>query len=201
MKSRLRRKLMTGALALAAWPVGPALAAEARVGAPAPPFTGADVAGGKVSLADFKGKTVVLEWVNPHCPYVRKHYGSANMQATQRDAVAKGVVWIAINSTSTSHGDYESPKAMAQWLREQKAAASHTLMDAEGMIGRSYGARTTPHLFVIDARGVLVYAGAIDDKPSANPADVAGATNHVKAALAETLAGKAVSVPLTRAYG
>jgi hypothetical protein len=143
----------------------------------------------------------VLEWINPHCPYVRKHYDSANMQATQRDAVAKGVVWIAVNSTTTTHGDYESPKAMAQWMRDKKAAASATLMDTDGAIGRAFGARTTPHLFVIDTRGMLVYAGAIDDRPSSNPADVTGATNHVKAALAETLAGKAVSVPITRAYG
>lgn len=179
-----------------------ALAAPvATVGQPAPTFSARDTSGRAVSLADFKGKTVVLEWVNPGCPYVQKHYRSANMQGTQREAAGKGVVWLAVNSTTTDHQDYLAPAALADWMKGQKAAASATLMDADGKVGRTYGARTTPHMYVIDPAGTLVYAGAIDSKPTANPADIPGATNHVKAALAESLAGKPVSVAQTRAYG
>ena len=175
--------------------------AAATVGQPAPAFTATDTSGKTVSLADFKGKHVVLEWVNPGCPYVVKHYSSANMQGTQKDATAKGVVWLSVNSTATEHGDYKPPAAMAQWMQSQKAAATATLMDADGKVGRAYGARTTPHMYVIDPAGKLVYAGAIDNKPSSNPADTATATNHVKVALAELLAGKPVSTPVTRPYG
>lgn len=175
--------------------------AVAAVGQPAPAFTARDTTGRAVSLADYKGKTVVLEWVNPGCPYVQKHYRSANMQGTQREAVGKGVVWLTINSTTTEHHDYLAPAALADWMKSQQAAASATLMDADGKVGRAYGARTTPHMYVIDTKGTLVYAGAIDNRPSASPSDVAGATNHVKVALAETLAGKPVTVAQTRAYG
>jgi peroxiredoxin len=177
------------------------VAAAATVGQPAPTFTVQDTSGKTVSLADFKGKTVVLEWVNPGCPYVQKHYSSANMQGTQKDAAAKGVVWLAVNSTTTEHSDYKAPAAMAQWMQQQKAAANATLMDADGQVGRAYGARTTPHMYIVDAKGTLVYAGAIDNKPSANPADVTTATNHVKVALGELQAGRAISVPSTRPYG
>jgi peroxiredoxin len=173
----------------------------ATIGKPAPTFSATDLAGKPVSLADFKGRTVVLEWVNPGCPYVQKHYDSANMQGTQTEAVAKGVVWLAINSTAPEHHDYKAPAAMASWMSGHKAAATATLLDPDGKIGRAYGARTTPHMFVIDARGTLVYAGAIDSKPSSSIGDIATATNHVKAALADTLAGKPVSVAQTRAYG
>jgi peroxiredoxin len=175
--------------------------ATAVVGQPAPAFTARDTSGRAVSLADFKGKTVVLEWVNPACPYVQKHYRSANMQGTQREAASQGVVWLAINSTTPEHHDHLKPAALAEWMKGQQAAATATLMDESGQVGRTYGARTTPHMYVVDARGLLVYAGAIDNKPTSSPADIPGATNHVKAALAETLAGKPVSVAQTRAYG
>lgn len=175
--------------------------ANATVGRPAPSFSATDTSGKAVSLADFKGKHVVLEWVNPGCPYVVKHYGAANMQGTQKEATAKGVVWLAVNSTSADHGDYKAPAAMAQWMQGQKAAATATLMDADGKVGRAYGARTTPHMYIIDPQGVLVYAGGIDSKATANPADIATATNHVKVALNETLAGKPISQATTRAYG
>lgn len=175
--------------------------ANAVVGQPAPAFSAVDANGRRVQLADFKGKTVVLEWVNPGCPYVRKHYGALNMQATQTAATAQGVVWLAVNSTTPDHGDYLSPGRMAAWMKDQGAAATAMLMDEDGKLGRAYGARTTPHLFLIDTKGVLAYAGAIDSRPSANPADIASATNHAKQALAESLAGKPVSTPATRAYG
>jgi peroxiredoxin len=176
-------------------------AASAAVGQAAPEFRVADTSGKAVQLADFKGKTVVLEWVNPGCPYVVKHYGSGNMQATQKSATAKGVVWLAVNTTSSEHRDYLAPAAMAGWMGQHKAAANHTLMDTDGRLGRAYGARTTPHLYIIDSKGTLVYAGGIDNKPTANPADIATAKNHVNAALAEVLAGKQVSEAQTRAYG
>jgi peroxiredoxin len=175
--------------------------ASASVGQPAPAFTAVDTSGKTVSLADFKGKHVVLEWVNPGCPYVQRHYDSANMQGTQKDAQAKGAVWLTINSTAQDSGDYMQPAALQQWMNKHQAAASATLMDADGKVGRAYGARTTPHMYVINPAGTLVYAGAIDDQPRASRADTAKATNHVKAALAESAAGKAVSVATTRAYG
>ena len=175
--------------------------AAAAIGQPAPAFSAVDTSGRTVSLADFKGRHVVLEWVNPGCPFVQKHYGAGHMQATQRGAAAQGVVWLAVNSTAPDAGDHLRPADMAAWMRSQKAAATATLMDSSGQVGRAYGARTTPHLFVIDAQGVLVYAGAIDSKPTADPADIPRATQHVKAALRESLAGKPVTVASTRPYG
>ena len=193
----MKPTLFAAALALCA---GPALAA-ATVGQPAPAFTAIDAGGKTVSLADYKGKHVVLEWVNPGCPYVRRHYDSASMQATQKDATARGVVWLAVNSTAEDAGDYLPPAALAQWMQTQRAAATATLMDADGKVGRAYGARTTPHMYVIDPAGKLVYAGAIDDRPRASLAETPKAGNHVRAALAESLAGKAVSTPSTQPYG
>jgi peroxiredoxin len=197
MKSFFATALFAPALlALAA---GSAWAAS--VGQPAPAFSISDTSGKTVKLADFKGKTVVLEWVNPDCPFVQKHYSSANMQGTQKDASTKGVVWLAVNSTAREHQDYKAPPAMGAWMQSQKASATATLMDVDGKVGKAYGARTTPHMFVVDGAGTLVYAGGIDNKPSANPADVAGATNHVKAALAEVTAGKPVTTASTKPYG
>lgn len=196
----MNAQMLTALAATFVLAAGPA-AATATVGQPAPAFSVVDTAGKAVSLADFKGKTVVLEWVNPGCPYVQKHYGAANMQGTQKDAAAKGVVWLAVNSTASEHSDYKAPAAMAQWMQQQQAAATATLMDADGKLGRAYGARTTPHLYIVDAKGTLVYAGGIDNRPTANPADIAGATNHVKVALGELQAGKPLSTPSTRPYG
>lgn len=197
MNSPTRRTLIAAALALAAG----AAFGNAAVGQPAPAFTATDTNGKAVSLADFKGRHVVLEWVNPGCPYVVKHYGSGNMQGTQREAAAKGVVWLSVNSTAADARDFLKPAEMAAWMQQQKAAATATLMDADGKVGRAYGARTTPHMYIIDPAGKLVYAGAIDSIPSGRVADIANATNHVKVALAESLAGKPVSTPVTRPYG
>jgi hypothetical protein len=154
-----------------------------------------------VQLADFKGKTVVLEWTNPGCPFVVKHYGSQNMQALQKEAAAQGVVWLSISSTSPGHGDYLAPAALGGKLQGWGAAPAALLMDDAGMVGRAYGARTTPHMYVIDAKGVLVYAGGIDDKRSANPEDVKTAKNFVRAALADLQAGKPVGTPTAAPYG
>ena len=197
MKPTLFATALAATLAFGA----PAALAAATVGQPAPAFSAVDTSGKTVSLADFKGRHVVLEWVNPGCPYVRRHYDSANMQGTQKQATAKGVVWLAVNSTAEEATDYLAPAALAQWMKAQDAAATATLMDADGRIGRAYGARTTPHMYIVDPAGTLVYAGAIDDRPRASLDETAGATNHVKAALAESLAGKPVSTANTRAYG
>ncbi|MFT3954596.1 MAG: thioredoxin family protein [Piscinibacter sp.] len=189
------------AAAAAASSLSAAVFAAAAVGQSAPAFSAVDTSGKTVSLADFKGRTVVLEWVNPGCPFVRKHYDSANMQATQKNAVAQGAVWLAINSTHAGAGDYMAPAALAGWMKDKGGAPSATLMDADGKVGRAYGARTTPHMYVIDPKGTLVYAGAIDSKPTANPADIKTATNHVNQAVAEVAAGKPVSQAVTQAYG
>lgn len=178
----------------------PAFAAPA-VGQAAPNFTLKDTAGRAVSLAEFKGKHVVLEWVNPSCPYVRKHYGSANMQGTQREVTGKGVVWLTINSTEEGSSEYLAPAALGQWMSEQKAAATRTLLDAEGTVGQAYGARTTPHLYIIDPQGKLIYAGGIDSVPSARVADIQAATNYVKQGITQALAGQPLTNASTRPYG
>lgn len=175
--------------------------AAASVGQPAPAFSVTDTSGKTVSLADYKGKHVVLEWVNPGCPYVQKHYNSANMPGTQKETTGQGVVWLAVNSTHTGASDYLPPAKLAGWMKDKGGAPTATLMDADGKVGRAYGARTTPHMYVIDPSGKLVYAGAIDSKASANPADIKTATNYVKQAVGESLAGKPVSTAVTQAYG
>ncbi len=173
----------------------------ATVGQTAPNFTTKDVDGKTVSLADYKGKTVVLEWVNPGCPYVRKHYDGGNMQGTQKLALGKNVVWLAVNSTETAHQDYLAPAKLAAWMKSQNAVASKTLMDEDGTIGKAYGARTTPHMYIIDTKGTLVYAGGIDSIPSSSKDDIAKATNFVKLGLEEHSAGKAISNASTKPYG
>lgn len=197
----MHRLVRITAVAAALATAAPLVHAVASVGLPAPAFSATDTSGRTVSLADFKGRHVVLEWVNPGCPYVRKHYDSANLPNTQKRATARGVVWLAVNSTHSGASDYMAPAALAGWMNDKGGAPTATLMDADGKVGRAYGARTTPHLYVIDPAGTLVYVGAIDSKPSANPADIPSATNYVDQALGEALAGKPVSVATTRAYG
>lgn len=179
---------------------GPARAA-AVVGQPAPEFTLTDSNGKSHSLASFKGKHVVLEWNNFDCPFVVKHYGSGNMQKLQQAYTGKGVVWLTVNSSAAGKQGHLQPAEVAAKLTERKAAPSAYLLDADGTVGKLYGAKTTPHMFVIDPQGKLVYAGAIDDKPSTDQADIAGARNLVVAALDEALAGKPVSVATSTPYG
>ena len=179
-----------------------AAAHAVTVGQSAPDFSLTDVNGKAVKLSEFKGKAVVLEWTNPGCPFVQKHYTSNNMQSLQRDETAKGVVWLAINSTNPKHEDFLAPaKLGAKMSGEWKAAPTYLLMDETGKVGQAYTAKTTPHMYVIDPTGKLVYAGGIDDKRSANPADIKGAKNFVRAALDETLAGKPVTVATAQPYG
>ncbi len=197
-----RRAVMAAAVALGATLLMGAQAhAAAAVGQQAPDFIATDTAGKQRRLSDFAGKFVVLEWTNPGCPFVRKHYGSGNMQTTQKAATDKGVIWLAINSTERTAGEYLPPDQMANWVKEKSAAATHVLMDEDGTIGQAYGARTTPHLFIIDPKGVLVYAGGIDSIASARPDDIKSATNYVNQALGEAFGGKPISVSATRPYG
>jgi peroxiredoxin len=177
------------------------VAAAQSPGAPAPAFTLNDTAGKAVALADYKGKYVVLEWTNPECPFVQKHYVSRNMQDLQKEWGAKGVAWLSVNSTNANHAEFKTAEQMAGWMRAQGAAPSATLLDGTSATGRAYGARTTPQMFVIDPAGKVIYAGAIDDKRSANPADAKGANNYVRAALTEALAGKPVTTASTSPYG
>jgi peroxiredoxin len=200
--SSIRRRSILAGAALAGSLLLPAAAlAAAAVGQSAPDFELADASGKTVALADFKGRFVVLEWTNPGCPFVVKHYGSRNMQALQKESTAKNVVWLSISSTAKDHADYLPPAALAQRYRDWGAAQGAILMDDSGKVGRAYGARTTPHMVVIDPKGQLVYAGGIDDKRSANPEDVKTAKNFVRAALDEALAGKPVSTPSAAPYG
>jgi len=175
--------------------------AAPEVGQSAPGFMLKDAAGKEHRLADFKGKTVVLEWVNYGCPFVKKHYGSKTMQALQKEAVEKGVVWLAICSSAPGKQGNETPDAGKTKSAEAGSAATAYLVDADGVVGRLYDARTTPEMFVINPAGTLVYQGAIDDNNSPDPAVIAASKNFVKAALDETLAGKPVSNPSTKSYG
>ena len=177
-----------------------AQSASAAIGQAAPDFTAVDATGKSHKLSDFKGKTVVLEWTNPNCPFVKKHY-MGNMQALQKEATAKGVVWLAINSTETASVDYLAPAKLTAWNTEKQAAPTALLMDESGKVGALYGAKTTPHMYLINPQGQLVYAGAIDSVPSARVDDIKTATNYVKQALGESLGGKPVSVATSRAYG
>jgi hypothetical protein len=180
---------------LAAWPWRRALAA-ARPGLPAPDFSLGAADGRTIGLAALLGKTVVLEWTNHQCPFVVKHYDSGNIPALQRDAAAQGVVWLqVISSAPGQQGHVDGPTAL-KLNAERRAAPAHTLLDPDGRLGRAYGARTTPHLFIDDARGVLVYAGGIDSIASARQADIASAEPYVRLALAELAAGKPVTRPL-----
>lgn len=175
--------------------------ANAAVTGPAPDFSVTDTLGKPVRLSDYKGKFVVLEWTNPECPFVRKHYDSNNMQGLQKEFGARDVVWLAINSTNQSSGEFKSGAQMDAWLKSQGAAPKAALIDASSETGRAYAAKTTPHMFVVDPAGKIIYAGAIDDKRSANPADTKMAKNYVRTALNESLAGKPVTVASTAPYG
>ncbi len=179
--------------------VTPAFAAVG-VGQPAPDFTLSDTAGKPVKLSSFKGKTVVLEWNNPGCPFVRKHY-QGNLQTLQKEATAQGVVWLAINSTRDDSADYQTPPQLGRWMAEQGASPTATLLDEDGKVGQAYAARVTPHMFIVNAQGVLVYAGGIDSIASARVDDIAKATNYVRQGLSELRAGKPLTVSTSRAYG
>lgn len=175
--------------------------AIAKVGQAAPAFTLTDIAGKTHSLADFKGKTVVLEWVNPECPFVEKHYESGNLPALQKAAAADGVVWLLINSgRKGAQGDF-APDKVTAWSKQMGAAPAAYMRDQDGKVGKLYGAKTTPQMFVINREGVLVYDGAIDSIRSADKADIKQAQNYITGALAALKAGKPVTPASTKPYG
>ncbi|MCS6884006.1 MAG: thioredoxin family protein [Acidobacteriota bacterium] len=176
-------------------------ASGVAVGKPAPAFSLKDADGKTHSLADFKGKYVVLEWVNYECPFVKKHYDTANMQKLQKEFTAKGVVWLSINSSAPGKQGHFPPERINALMKEKGAAPTAYLIDSDGTVGKLYGAKTTPHMYIIDPQGNLIYMGAIDDKPSTEKADVETARNYVRAALEEALSGKPVSVVTTQPYG
>jgi peroxiredoxin len=189
-----------GALALTVM-TGPASFGAVKIGDLAPAFTAIDTHGKSVSLSDFRGRWVVLEWHNQGCPYVKKHYDSGSMQKVQQEWTRRGVAWLSvISSAPGQQGHVTGPDADA-YVKEKQAFPTAVLLDPAGTLGHLYDAKTTPHMFVINPQRVLIYDGAIDDRPSTDQADLAGATNYVSAALLEAMAGKPVTIPATRPYG
>jgi peroxiredoxin len=180
-----------------------ALAAAAFLPArdPAPAFTLTDTNGRAHALADYAGRTVVLEWLNYECPFVRKHYGGRNMQALQERYTARGVVWLSVVSSAPGEQGHYSNAEMNRRTREHGGHQTAVLMDPTGTVGRAYGARTTPHLFVISPEGEVVYNGAVDDRPSPSPASLRGARTYVAEALDALLAGRRIATPRTQPYG
>ena len=189
--------LLTGALLL------PALShAVAVPGQPAPDFTETDAAGHDHSLGDYEGEWLVLEWFNKDCPYVKKHYGSGNMQSLQQKYGERGVKWLTVISSAQGKQGHLTPAAALKEAEAHNLSASAPfLLDEDGTMGRAYGAKTTPHMFVINPEGEVVYAGAIDDNDSANPAVIPKSFNYVTAALDSAMAGEEVDIPSTQAYG
>lgn len=177
------------------------LSVAAGPGQDAPAFTLADAQGKSVSLSDHAGKTVVLEWVNFDCPYVRKHYGAGAMQALQKEATSKGVVWLSIASSAPGKQGHFEGKTLQKRIAKEKWAGSSYLVDADGKVGRSYGARSTPQMVVIAPDGKVAYAGAIDDKPGSDAEELKSARNHVRDALAALAEGKPVDPATTVPYG
>ena len=171
------------------------------VGSAAPDFSLSDANGETHSLSDEKGKYVVLEWFNPECPFVKKHYGSGNMQKLQSEYTGKGVVWFSIDSSAPGYEGNMTPEPAQKIMKKWNTKQTALLLDPEGKAGRSYGARNTPHMFVINPEGKIIYEGAIDSKATPNPDDIASSTNYVKAALDESMSGKSVSNSNTRPYG
>ena len=188
-------------MTLALLPLSTAAMAAPEIGKPAPEFMANDTNGKHVMLSELKGKTVVLEWTNHECPFVVKHYGSGNMQALQAEATKDGVVWVSIVSSAKDKEGNVTAEAANKLIADQKAVPSHKILDESGEIGKLYAAKTTPHMFVIDKNGVLVYQGAIDDKSGFDQEEVKTAKNYVRAALADLKAGKPVEVSSTKSYG
>lgn len=176
-------------------------ASAIKVGEPAPDFTGTDDTGKTHALAGLKGKFVVLEWHNQGCPYVGKHYNSGNMQKLQREWTAKGVAWFTVVSSAPGQQGHVTPEQSREYVAAKKAAPTAVLLDPTGEIGRKYDAKTSPHMIVIDPNGVVIYNGAIDDKPTTDVADVDGATNFVSAALSDAMANRPVGTPSNQPYG
>ncbi len=195
------RNLFRGAAALAVTLFAGLLWAAPQVGKPAPAFSSVDTAGRTWSLAELKGKPVILEWTNHDCPYVRKHYGAGNMQTLQRAATRAGYIWFTVISSAPGKQGHIAAAEADRLTKTRGAAPTAVLLDEKGDIGRAYGAQTTPHMFIIGTDGTLLYMGGIDDRPTSNPEDIEGAKNYVRAAMADIAAGRPVAQPVTRPYG
>jgi peroxiredoxin len=193
--------LRSAATAMAGFLMTAAAHAAPEVGKPAPDFSAVDSNGKAVKLSDYKGKIVVLEWTNDGCPYVQKHYSSKNMQTLQKEETAKGIVWLTVISSAPGEQGYLKGDEANKLTKSRGAAPTAVLLDPEGKVGRLYDARTTPHMFIVNPEGSLVYMGGIDDKPTTNPADIKTAKNFVRAALDSVAAGKPVERAITRPYG
>lgn len=194
-----RRIVPTSLLILIA--LSATFARAVQPGEPAPDFTAQDTHGQTHTLAQYKGKYVVLEWHNHECPYTRKHYASGNMQRLQREWTSKGVIWFTVISSAPGQQGYMTADQENAFLQQANASPTAVLLDPSGQLGHLYGAKTTPHMFVINPEGVLVYDGAIDDQPTTDPSDMSSAHNYVSEALQESMSGKAVTTPTTRSYG
>jgi hypothetical protein len=198
----MRQKSLSVALTLlAALALVAAPSRAARVGEPAPGFTGTDTNGRTHRLSDYRGKFVVLEWQNRGCPYTHKHYATGNMQRLEKEWTSRGVVWLTIISSAPGKQGYMTAAQANDYFGEQKAAPTAVLLDPQGTIGHLYDAKTTPEIYIINPQGTLIYEGAIDDQPTPNPASVRNAKNYLALALNEAMAGKPVAIPATRPYG
>ncbi len=194
-KARYFVLLLCALLALLA----PAFAA--KVGEPAPGFSAVDSNGKTQRLSDYKGKFVVLEWHNQGCPYTKKHYASGNMQRLQKEWTAKGVVWLTVISSAPGTQGFVTPTQENEYIKTMNAVPTAAILDPGGTLGHLYAAKTTPHMFIIDPNGTLIYNGAIDDHSSSDPGDIAGSRNYVSSALQEATSGKPITEPATRPYG
>lgn len=179
----------------------PSAQAAVQTGQPAPDFTLTDTRGKTHALAEHKGQYIVLEWVNHECPFVKKHYNSGNMQKLQKEYTGKGVIWLSINSSAEGKEGYTTPDIANALTNEKEAAPTALLLDSDGKVGKVYAAQTTPHMYVINPEGVLIYQGAIDSKPGVDPSDIATAANFVKAALDSAMGGQPVAEASTKSYG
>jgi len=177
------------------------LRAELTIGQQAPDFSLQGVDGNEHSLSEYDGKYRVLEWTNYECPFVKKHYGSGNMQQLQKTYTEKGVIWLSVNSSAGGKQGYFSVKKWKKEIQEKNAVPTAVLLDASGKVGKMYGAQTTPHMYVIDPDGKLIYEGAIDSIPSADQGDIPKAKNYVSSALDESMSGQPVTDPFTKSYG
>jgi peroxiredoxin len=195
MTRRVAAALLTGLL------TATSAVAAVKVGEPAPELRATDSEGKAHRLADYRGRVVVLEWTNHDCPFVRKHYAAGNMQAQQKEAAAQGAVWLSVISSAPGKQGHVSPEEANRLTESRGAAPTAVLLDPEGAVGRLYGAKTTPHMYVIDRDGRLAYMGGIDSIPSSDPADIPKATQYVRAALDAVLAGKPVAEAVTQPYG
>jgi len=196
MKTKLILAIVTSLIATAVFAFDPP-----QVGSAAPDFSITDAKGKTHSLSQYTGKYVVLEWFNPECPFVKKHYGGGNMQKLQDQYTGKGVVWLTIDSNAPGTEGNITPEQAQKISETWKTHQTALLLDTEGKAGRAFGAKNTPHMVIISPEGKIAYEGAIDSKASPNPADIPSSTNYVKAALDESLAGKSVTTPQTKPYG